>query len=83
MIVMPDQIDLLELEQRWPSPIVARSAAAEFSGGTVCAGTLANADSRGEGPEGLFYIGKRAAYPARSLRIWLEKRTTKDRKRAV
>jgi hypothetical protein len=74
------QIDLSKLEDKWPSAVVARSKVGEFSGGLINPGTLANLDSQGEGPEGRFYVGRCAAYPARSLRLWLERRASVERK---
>lgn len=66
-------IDLSHLADRWPSSIVARSAFKEFSGGRYASGTMANLDSRGEGPEG-FYIGRQKVYTVAAAIRWLENR---------
>lgn len=43
----------------------------------VAPGTLANADSRGTGPEGRILIGNVVAYPRDALIAWLEARSRK------
>lgn len=61
----------------WPSPYVARSEVAKFSGGIVSAKTLANADSLGTGPKNKFYFGKRKVfYLASELAEWIFSRVT-------
>ena len=65
---------LSELSRKWPSPIVARTQIKIFTGGAVAVGTLANADSRGEGPSGRFTIGKKVCYPVASVIEWLERK---------
>jgi hypothetical protein len=66
------------MASHWPSSVVARSEVKKFSGGGISPKTLANADSAGTGPEGLFFIGRKACYPASSLVNWL--RTNKGKK---
>lgn len=66
--------DLKQLKERWPSAFVARSKVGEFSGGILCAGTLANADSAKVGPKHRVRIGRKVAYPVDSLIEWLETR---------
>lgn len=66
---------VLEMLARWPSSEVARRSVYEFSGGAVCSGTLANADSRGEGPKGRYRLGKNVVYPARALAEWIAERS--------
>lgn len=63
-----------ELAKRWPSPIVARHEVSKFSGGAIHPRTIANMDSRGEGPKGRFRIGKKVCYPVESLVEWLKSR---------
>ena len=63
---------------RWPSGIVARREAREFSGGAVASGTLANADSAGTGPAQRFKVGKNTCYPAEALARWIVERTAED-----
>lgn len=58
------------LRSSWPSPLVARSEVAKFTGGLVASGTLANKDCEGTGPERV-RIGRRTAYLRDSLIEWL------------
>ena len=53
---------------------IARKKAPELAGFAISAGALANADSAGEGPEGMFYIGRSACYPLDSFIAYLKKR---------
>ena len=71
---MPSEAPLREMAKRWPSTIVARSSVKEFSGGLFSPGTLANADSRGEGPEGRLIFGRKTAYPVDALIDWMASR---------
>jgi hypothetical protein len=70
--------DLSKLISKWPSAYVARSEVARFSGGLFQPGTLANLDSKGEGPEGRIRIGRKVAYEIHSLVRWMEKRNRVD-----
>jgi len=75
----------IEMLEKWPSAIVARVEAEKFSGGLIGERYLANLDSAGQGPEGRFRCGRKICYPAKSLALWLEKRTEviADRKRGA
>jgi len=42
----------------------------------ISPGTVANADSQKEGPEGAIRIGKNVGYPVDQFIAWLEKRVT-------
>jgi hypothetical protein len=42
-----------------------------FSGKAFSVGHLSNMDSRGEGPKGGFYLGRRTVYPKKSAIEWL------------
>lgn len=64
-------------------PVIARSEVPRLLGGLVSAGTLANADSAGQGPAGRFYLGKRAAYGREELLDWLRERLTAAKKAPV
>ena len=66
-----------EMKVRWPSAIVSRQEAGQFSGGAVSPKFLANADSLKEGPKGRFNIGRRVCYPVDSLINWLRARASK------
>lgn len=54
------------LVKSWESPFVPRTKVEQFSGGVLRAGTLANLDSAGEGPERIVIAG-RVAYLRDSL----------------
>ena len=58
----------------WPSKIVARSKIAEFTGGVITAGSLANLDSQGLGVPGSFLIGRQTCYPVENVVAWLIER---------
>jgi len=64
-------------------PVIARAEIPRLLGGLVSAGTLANADSAGQGPAGRFYMGKRAAYGREELLDWLRERLTAAKKAPV
>lgn len=70
------KVDLSHLANSWKSSVVARSQVGVFSGGLIAPGTLANADSAGNGPEGRFRIGRNTGYPVESLVRWLENRAS-------
>ena len=63
------------MENEWPSKLVARSEIARFTGGAFKSGTLANLDSKGEGPSGRFRLGKKIVYPKTELVQWLKGRS--------
>ncbi len=52
-----------EAINNWPSPFVTRKGCEEISSGAISAGTLANLDCKGKGPEGAFKIGRTTCYP--------------------
>ncbi len=66
------------MAEKWPSSIVCRKAVKEFSGGLLNGKTLANADSKGTGPEGRFLLMNQVAYPVESLCAWLKQRASKS-----
>jgi hypothetical protein len=45
----------------------------------LSAGVLANMDSTGTGPEGLFYVGRKVAYEKTAYINWLVTRITQGR----
>lgn len=63
-----------EMVTRWPSPVVARREAGQFSGGLIRPKFLANQDSLGAGPAGKIEVCGRVAYPAEALADWLRSR---------
>jgi len=68
------------LRQHLP-PVFSRRQAAALTGGLVAPGTLANADSRGEGPAGMFYVNRRACYRREPFLDWLAGRMSEKRGR--
>ncbi|GKT10539.1 hypothetical protein DSTSK_38440 [Desulforhabdus sp. TSK] len=63
--------ELIEkLKCSWPSPLVARLDVDRFSGGLLHPRTMANLDSKGEGPT-LLKFGRLAAYDRDELIAWL------------
>ena len=63
--------------------IVARSEVPRLLGGVISAGALANLDSRGQGPVGRVYVGRKAAYPKEALITWLEQRMSSEKAASV
>ncbi len=58
---------ILQNADAWPSEFVPRQKIPEFTGGTYTASYYANLDSRGEGPEGAFKLGRHQVYPKDKL----------------
>jgi hypothetical protein len=69
------KIDLKQLKEKWPSPVVARTEIKTFTGGIISEKYMANLDSQGAGPDGRFKIGRKVAYPVNELVEWLEGRS--------
>jgi hypothetical protein len=63
--------------------VFTRAKAEELLGGIISAGSLANADSAGEGPEGLFYMGRKAAYRKEAFLEWLRPRLVQGKMKRV
>lgn len=77
-------INLQALAQKWPSTIVSRDRVEAFTGGLITKGTMANIDSRGQGPPRFSLGPRKVAYPVDSFISWLEKRLADpDRKEPV
>lgn len=70
------------LKEKWPSAIVARQEVKQFSGGVLSSKSMANLDSKKQGPPGSFRIGRKICYPVDSLIEWMEGRSdiTKERR---
>ena len=68
--------DLTSLAEKWPSSLVSRDKISEFSGGTLHPRTLANLDSKGEGPKRI-RIGRKVVYQVTDLCEWLSDRSQK------
>jgi len=68
--------DLSFMADSWPSAIVSRTEIHKFTGGGYRSGTMANLDSKGEGPDGSFRLNRQVVYPVASLIEWLERRST-------
>lgn len=61
-----------EAADKYPGDHFTREKAAAFMG--VGAGHLANLDSKGDGPDGSFYLGRRRVYPKQPFVLWLQQR---------
>jgi len=66
--------DFSSLSKKWPSSVVAREKVSEFSGGILNPRTLANLDSKGEGPKRI-RVGRKIAYEVNELCNWLATRS--------
>jgi len=64
-----------DMARQWGSPIVARDRIEKFSGGLLRPKTMANLDSRGEGPPRV-KVGRKVGYPVEGLVQWMESRST-------
>jgi len=64
-------------------PTFARIAVPKLTGEIISSGTLANEDSRGTGPAGVFYIGRKAVYERESFLAWLETKLTRAKSKPV
>jgi hypothetical protein len=76
-IVKPNSsepFDLNTLADNWPSALVARTQHQldKFSGGILNARTLANEDSLGTGPKDRVKVGRKVAYPVKSLIAYMQ-----------
>ena len=67
-------LDLSHLTRKWSSSLVAREKIADFTGGLITPGRIANLDSEGLGPKGKVRIGRKVAYECEQLVKWLESR---------
>jgi len=62
------------MAEKWRAPYVSRDRVAEFTGGIINPRTLANYDSKGEGPRGRIRVGRKVAYEVNELCKWLAAR---------
>lgn len=62
----------------WEAPYIPREQESldRATGGMIKAKTLANLDSKGEGPDGRVKCGRKVFYPTGSFLSWMEKRIT-------
>lgn len=67
---MNKEILLQILETAYP-PVIVRSEIDRLKPQFVSSGSMANEDSAGTGPEGMFYIGRKACYTRESYCKWL------------
>lgn len=68
------RVDLSYLSIKWASAIVAREKIAEFTGGLISPGRMANLDAAGDGPPRIRFAGRKVGYPVEPLVKWLEGR---------
>lgn len=60
-----------EFIDKWPSAVVGREEVAKATGGLKSPKSMANLDSRGEGPPERVKLGRKVGYPAASFFQWL------------
>ena len=66
-----------EMADKWPSEVIERGRTEEFTGGMITGRTMANLDSKGEGPEVRIKYGKKkVAYPVIPFVRWMRNRST-------
>lgn len=75
--------DLIKTLHDTLPPVIFRSKVEELIPGIATAGSLANEDSAGTGPTGLFYIGRKAAYPRDAFIAWIVSRASSKKKERV
>jgi len=63
-----------EMEDMWPSAILARTEVERFTGGMLSGKYLANLDSLGIGPARVV-VGRRVGYPVHQFVSWMRKRS--------
>lgn len=73
-VLTPDEQEFVSTLESGLPPVIARKQVERFLGGMVSRKVLANADSRGEGPEESYAVGKCVVYKTRSLLHWLVRR---------
>lgn len=66
---------------RASKPLVSREDAEVLTSRAVAVGTLANADSRNEGPNNRVRVGRRILYPRRDFILWFAARVKELGKR--
>jgi len=57
--------------EKWPTSFVSRAQIPSFTSGAIAVKTMANCDSKGDGPVGAFRLGRQVCYPVDSLVEWL------------
>jgi len=62
-----------KMEEEYPL-IIFRSSVAQLTEGGINPRTLANLDSQGLGPDGMFYVGRKAAYFRANYIRWIRSR---------
>jgi len=60
-----------EAADKWPSEFFTREGLATFSGNAFSVNHLANLDSKGDGPKGSFYNGRKRVYKKKSAVEWV------------
>jgi hypothetical protein len=59
-------------------PIFARSEIGKLTGGIIQPGTMRNRDSRGDGIENRFQVGRKVCYSREDFLQWLSARVTRQ-----
>lgn len=69
------------LADKWPSAWVERNQLGKFSGGLIHPRTMRNCDSQGIGIPDRVRVGRKIAYPVKSVIEWLERRADYESKK--
>lgn len=73
---MKDYLKKMAVE--WTSDLVGRHEIGSFTGGLLNSSTMANYDSRGQGPRERLKVGHHVWYPKQALIEWLDSRCVGD-----
>jgi len=78
------KIDIFqEMEECWPSKLVARTELRKFTGGLLNAATAANLDCQGIGIPGRLRIGRKVVYPTASVVEYIRQRSVLDSRHLI
>lgn len=72
---------VIETLRKTLPPVFPRCETGKLTGNVVAGGTMANHDSRGDGPVGVFFVGRKACYTKEAFLSWLEGRLASKSKR--
>ena len=61
-----------KMAAEWPSEFIARKKVEDYTGGMVTGKTVANFETRGEGPSEKIKFGRLSGYPKASFTEWLK-----------
>ena len=81
MEVLAESIEqaLKRMSENWPSEFIARGKIEDFTGGMMTGKSVANLESKGEGPDGSIKCGGKAGYIKGPFIDWLRPRLSNKR----